>query len=39
MLFTALILISVEGEHDRLEERVNLCQADQPTECCDVTWL
>ena len=39
MLFAALILVSVESEHDSLEECVDLGKADQAAEGCNVPWL
>lgn len=39
MLFSALVLISVEREHDSLEEGIYFCQTDKATECCYVAWL
>jgi len=37
MFFAAFILIPVDGEHDCLEKRVNLCHGDQPAEMSDVS--
>lgn len=39
MLFTALILISVNGEHDGLEQGVNLGHCDETAEMGDVSGL
>ena len=39
MLFTRLILVSVEGEHDGLEKSVDLCEGDEATEGGDMAWL
>lgn len=39
MLFTALILISVDCEHDGLKQRVNLSHSDQAAEMCNVPWF
>ena len=39
MFFTALILISVDGEHDCLEQRVNLGHRDQSAKVSDVPGL
>ena len=39
MLFTALILVSVDCEHDGLQQLVNLCQRDQATKMSDVSRL
>jgi len=39
MLFTALILISVYCEHNRLKQRINLGHCDQTAEMGDVSWL
>lgn len=39
MLFSTFVLVSVEGEHDRLEEGVNFGQADETTERSDVARL
>ena len=39
MLFTRLVLVSVEGEHDGLEQGVDLCEGDEATEGGDMSWL
>ena len=39
MLLAALVLIAVDGEHDGLEQRVDLRHADEPAEMCNVSWL
>lgn len=39
MLFSTFVLVSVECEHDRLEEGVNFGQADETTERSDVARL
>jgi hypothetical protein len=39
MLFTALILVSINCEHDRLEERINLGHGDQTAEVGNVSRL
>jgi hypothetical protein len=31
MLFATLVLVSVDGEHDGLEQSVNFLHRDQPT--------
>jgi hypothetical protein len=39
MLFTALILVSVDCEHDGLEQGVNLSHGDQAAEVRNVPWF
>jgi hypothetical protein len=39
MLFAAFVLISVDGKHDRLQQRVDLRHRDQPTQVGDVPGL
>lgn len=39
MLFAALILVAVDGEHDRLEEGIDLGHGDQATEMRNVSRL
>lgn len=39
MLFTRLVLVSVEGEHDGLEKSIDLCKRDEATEGGDMAWL
>jgi hypothetical protein len=39
MLFSAFILVSIEGEHDGLKEGIDFGQADKTTECCDMARL
>ena len=39
MLFSALVLIAVYREHDRLQELVDLRHRDKPTKVCNVSWL
>lgn len=39
MFFTRFVLVSVEGEHDSLEEGVNLGEGDEATEGGDMAWL
>lgn len=39
MLLTALILVSVDGEHDRLEKRVDLGHGDEAGQVGDVSRL
>jgi len=39
VFFTALILISVDGEHDCLEQRVNLGHRDQSAKVSDMPGL
>jgi hypothetical protein len=39
MLFSALVLVSVNGEHDSLQELVDLGHGDQATQMSNVPWL
>lgn len=39
MLFSALVLVTVEREHNRLQERVDLSQADEATQGRDMPRL
>ena len=39
VLFTTLVLVSVDGEHDRLQQLVDLRQCDQATQVGDVFGL
>jgi len=39
VLFSTFVLVTVEGEHDRLEEGVNFGQANETTERGDVARL
>lgn len=39
MLLPTLVLISVQGEHHRLEEGIDLGERDEATEGGDVSWL
>lgn len=39
MLFATLVLIAVDGEHDRLQQRIDFGHADEPAEMCDVSRL
>ena len=39
MLFPRFVLIPVECEHDRLEERVDLTERNKSTERGDVAWF
>jgi hypothetical protein len=39
MLFSALILVSVYGEHDSLQKRIYLGHGDEPAEVGNVAWF
>jgi hypothetical protein len=39
MLFSALILVPIDREHDGLEERVDLGHCDETAEVCNVARL
>jgi hypothetical protein len=39
MFFTTFVLVSVDGEHDGLQQGVNLCHGDQATQMCNVPGL
>jgi hypothetical protein len=39
MLFTALVLVAVDGEHDRLQQRIDFGHADEPAEVSNVFRL
>lgn len=39
MLFSALVLVSVNREHDSLEKRVDFGHGDQSAEVRDMSWL
>jgi hypothetical protein len=39
MLFTAFVLVAVNGEHDSLEKRVYLGHGHQPAKMCDMPRL
>lgn len=39
MLFSTLVLVSIDSEHDSLKERINLGHRDQPAEMCNVPRL
>jgi hypothetical protein len=37
VLFSRFVLISVEGEHDSLEEGIDFAEGDQSTQSCDMS--
>jgi hypothetical protein len=37
MLFSALVLVSIDCEHDSLEEGINLCHCDETAEVCNMS--
>lgn len=39
MLFAAFVLVAVDGEHDRLQQSIDLGHGNQPTEMCNVPGL
>lgn len=39
MLFSTFVLVSVDSEHDSLEQRINLRHRDEPAEMCNVSRL
>lgn len=39
MLLAALVLVSVESEHDGLEQRVDFAEGDEAAEGGDMSWL
>lgn len=39
MLFAAFVLVSVDGKHNRLKQRIDLCHRDQPTQVGNVSGL
>ena len=39
MFFTTLVLVSVDGEHDRLKQRINLGHGDETAEMRDMSGL
>lgn len=39
MLLSALVLVSVQGEHHRLKVGINLGKGNETTEGGDVSWL
>jgi hypothetical protein len=39
VLFAGFVLVTVQGEHDGLQQRINLGQADQTAQSCNVARL
>ena len=39
MLFAAFVLVTIDREHDGLQERIDLCHSDKPTKVRDVARL
>lgn len=39
MLFATLVLVSINGKHNSLEERIDFCHGDETTEMCNVSWF
>ena len=39
MLFSAFVLVAIDGEHDRLQQRIDFGHANEPAQVCDVFRL
>ena len=39
VFFAALVLVAIDGKHDRLQQGIDLGHGDQPTEVGNVAWF